>query len=284
MPPLPHPPGTLLAFPTQPLFDSSSPPTGRWGTILVLRHEEAPENGTESVVSILDHVLTHRPTVAAMAGAGVMDLAGNLSVGGDRALTFRLLLQEEDRPRWPALEVVGHRELTTAEAGRSWHVMVPATALSFHVEMAWRYDHDREALEREMEERRQKAELQSAERERRERERLRGLTIQTLLAETQFTEWEETRDFIPSEFLDDLRLRARAMLTAIEALGPKPRRPAVRAEMKAFVEWVNAANAESDADPVATMEREELFAFLEEVAWAAKQRPLVEEVDDWRDW
>lgn len=281
---LPHPPGTLLTFPTVSFSRVAPRPTGRWGTILVLRHEDSQVYGRGSIVSILDRVTTTRPQVADVDGAGVMSLAPRLDMDGMRALTFMLLLEEADRQEWPALHVVGERPLTATEAGRAWNGMVPATALSFHVEMSWRAVHDPAGLERDLEEIRREGAEREAEIERRQRERLRGITLEQLLGETLLPEWEERAEYIPADFLEALRVRAREMLLALQSLGPKPRRPLVRAEMKAFVDWVNIANNASDAYPVETMEREELHAFLEEVAWAAKQRPLVDEIEDWRDW
>ncbi|MEM7500227.1 MAG: hypothetical protein AAF371_19870 [Pseudomonadota bacterium] len=281
---LTHPPGTLLSFPTEPIFAFSPAPTGRWGTILVLRHERVPGIGPASVVAILDCVTTTRPRAAEMQDVGIMNAAPLYGTEDRWALMFLLLLEDEDRSRWPSFEVIGARPLPKEEAGTPWRFMVPATSLSLHAEGRWRYDHDREALFRERERMDRERAAREAEMERRQRERLRGLTIEMLLDETLLIAWEERSADIPPAFLATLRMRAREMLFAIAALGPRPRRPAVRAEMRAFVEWVNAAVAAPDADLIATMEREELHAFLQEVAWASNQRPLVDEIEGWRDW
>jgi hypothetical protein len=57
----------------------------------------------------------------------------------------------------------------------------------------------------------------------------------------------------------------------------------VRSILKACVEWFNKADAEAGG-VIETEEREDICAVLEELAFVARQKALVEEIDTWREW
>jgi hypothetical protein len=57
----------------------------------------------------------------------------------------------------------------------------------------------------------------------------------------------------------------------------------VRAILRKCVEWFNEADKIAGG-VIETEEREDICAILEEMAFVARQKSLVEEVDSWRDW
>jgi hypothetical protein len=57
----------------------------------------------------------------------------------------------------------------------------------------------------------------------------------------------------------------------------------VRRLLKACVEWFNTANDRAGG-VIATEEREDICAALEEMAYVARQPTLMSEVDRWRAW
>jgi hypothetical protein len=85
------------------------------------------------------------------------------------------------------------------------------------------------------------------------------------------------------DFVRLARARIREAVLALQALGPKPKRPEVRAVLKACVEWFNEKDREF-GNVIETEEREDICAVLAELAFVARQRSLVEEIDNWRDW
>ena len=75
----------------------------------------------------------------------------------------------------------------------------------------------------------------------------------------------------------------RSACDALEKLGPKPRRADVRAILRKTVIWFNEADAAAGG-VIETEEREDICAVLEEMAHVARQKVLVEEIDEWREW
>lgn len=70
---------------------------------------------------------------------------------------------------------------------------------------------------------------------------------------------------------------------ALKELGPRPRRPDARAVLKKTVIWFNEAD-EKAGGVIETEEREDICTVLEEMAYVARQKALVEEIDEWREW
>lgn len=117
----------------------------------------------------------------------------------------------------------------------------------------------------------------------REGERLKGITLGQLASETPFTSWDERADIVPPTYTEAARKRVRTLISALDALGPKPKRADVRRELKACVEWFNDVDG-TMGYAIETVEREDIYAALEEICWACKQKPLVHEIENWRDW
>ena len=121
------------------------------------------------------------------------------------------------------------------------------------------------------------------EREERERQRLKKVTISVLREETQFEDWDNRTQVVPPEFTLGVRKRSNELLDDLETLGGKPRRKDVRGLLKAYISWLSTFDG-SFGYAIETEEREDLMAFVEELCWATKQKPLISETDSWRDW
>lgn len=104
-----------------------------------------------------------------------------------------------------------------------------------------------------------------------------------LLAEQSFARWDTHPPFPPPEFVAAARDRIRAAVLELRALGQKSKKPQVRAVLKACVEWFNAKDREF-GEVIETEEREDICAVLEELAFVARQRSLVDEMEAWRNW
>ena len=97
-----------------------------------------------------------------------------------------------------------------------------------------------------------------------------------------FLRWSASPPFGPEEFTDAARATIRRACDALRELGPKPRR-ADGAVLKRTVLWFNAAE-EMAGGVIETEERQDLCAALEEMAHVARQKILVDEIDEWREW
>jgi hypothetical protein len=157
------------------------------------------------------------------------------------------------------------------------------SAANHAAEGEWRWANDREAFIIEIQQTEAKNEAERAAREERYRTRLSKLTWDQLQSEMPFERWSHSPPFPPQEFTDAARAAIRSACDALEELGPKPRRADVRAVLKKTVIWFNEAD-ERAGGVIETEEREDICAVLEEMAHVARQKVLVDEIDEWRDW
>ena len=109
------------------------------------------------------------------------------------------------------------------------------------------------------------------------------LTWEQLQLETPFERWTPSPPFPLEEFTVAARAMIRTACDALKELGPKPRRANVRAILKKAVVWFNEAD-ERARGVIETEEREDICAVLEEMAHVARQKVLVDEIDEWRNW
>lgn len=117
----------------------------------------------------------------------------------------------------------------------------------------------------------------------REKQRLKTLTLEVLTSETLFEAWENRTQIVPPEFTAGVQTRSQDLVHELSALGEKPKRNDVRTHLKKYIEWINSYDG-SFGYQIETEEREDLMGFVEEVCWATRQKPLIEEADAWRDW
>ncbi|MBU2166429.1 MAG: hypothetical protein KKF88_01170 [Alphaproteobacteria bacterium] len=156
-------------------------------------------------------------------------------------------------------------------------------AADYTAEGEWRWSNDRDAFVSEMEQKKAKNEAERATKEDRYRNRLSKLTWDELLSETHFARWSPSPSFPPEEFTTAARAEIRSACDALKELGAKPRRAEVRAILKRTVLWFNDAD-EKAGGVIETEEREDICAVLEEMAHLARQKILVDEIDEWREW
>ncbi|OQW46161.1 MAG: hypothetical protein A4S16_11610 [Proteobacteria bacterium SG_bin6] len=156
-------------------------------------------------------------------------------------------------------------------------------AANHAAEGEWRWSNDREDVVIEVEKKNAKNEAERAAKEERYRTRLSNLTWEQLQSETPFERWSPSPPFPPEEFTNAARAVVRSACDALKELGPKPRRADVRAVLKKTVTWFNEAD-EKAGNVIETEEREDICAVLEEMAHVARQKVLVEEIDEWREW
>lgn len=147
----------------------------------------------------------------------------------------------------------------------------------------WRWRHDREALLAEVEMAKARNDAEFAARDERYRNRLQNLTWQKLLADTPFAKWTPSPPYPPEDFVAAARDMIRNACLELQALGPKPRKAAVRAVLQRCMTWFNEADARLGG-VIETEEREDICAMLEEMAFVARQKSLIDEIDAWREW
>jgi len=156
-------------------------------------------------------------------------------------------------------------------------------AANHAAEGEWRWANDRECVIIEVEKENAKNEAERAAKEERYRTRLSKLTWEQLQSETPFARWSQSPPFPSEEFTDAARAVIRSACDSLNELGPKPRRADVRAVLKKTVNWFNEADKKAGG-VIETEEREDICAVLEEMAHVARQKILLEEIDEWREW
>jgi hypothetical protein len=280
----PPAPGQIYAFRTAPLFAVSAQETGRYAAFKVIGCSD-----DLVAVAVLDGVWFARPSLEQAQQTSILKEyrfahTGRQAVFGARPEEWPLtelreaVLLGED-PASPDERELAAQILAFAPGSNYSSVGLANSA----AEGEWRWAHDRLACSAEAEQTRAQQEAVRVAREERHRTRLSKLTWDQLLAETPFKQWSPSPPFPPSTFTAEARSAVHRACKALMALGPKPKKGDVRAILKECVEWFNEADKRAGG-VIETEEREDICAVLEELAHVARQRELVEEVDEWRDW
>lgn len=277
--------GQIYSFRTRPLPESALPATGRYAVFKILGADQA-----HVMVAVLDGIWPAPPTPKEVRASSI--LAEHRFFHRGRLATFGT-----NRAWWDPdealeeLRFVGSQALSALERAQAESIArhEPGTCFSTvnyvnHAAVGeWRWAHDREALLEEAERRKAHNEAARAAQEERYRTRLRGLTWEQLLSETPFERWSPSPPFPPEDFTKAARAVIREACLSLRALGPKPRKAEVRAILKRTVQWFNVED-EKAGNPIETEEREDICAVLEEMAHVARQKTLVDEIDEWREW
>ena len=277
-------PGDLIAFQIEAGEGFISPNEGKWGVLKVLCRNEAGE----AVISVLQGVHAVRPVPADVRGVPVLverrfgKLKGPLifEVDGDwsRPLPSALTIgcetgfRDEENAALSGLKDGSGRR-------RTGGLGLASTTLD-HEDRAL---HDRAAWLAEVEALRQKVFERAASVAKRQKERLESLTLAQLRSEPLLPDWDDRLEFLPSEFVKATRNHTQVLLSDLADLGAKPRRPAVRKLLRGFIEGLNALDKDARR-VIETEEREELWQLIEDICWATRQQPLLEELDAWREW
>lgn len=278
-------PGQIYSFRTSPYSEFAQPATGRYAALKILGVDDR-----YVAVAVLSGIWRVSPTPQDVQRTSILEEhsfahTGELAVFGINREWWTPDKELED------LQFVGQQALTPkerslADAISRFDVGTRYSSirrLNFAAEGEWRWANERSAFVAEAELQSEKNEAKRRAQEERYRARLSKLTWEQLLAETQFERWTPSPPFPSKEFTAAAREMIHNACLSLQAFGPKPRKSAVRAILKATVQWFNDED-EKAGGPIETEEREDIFAVLEEMAYVARQKSLVDEIDEWRTW
>jgi len=271
--------GDIFSFRTSPASKYSEPDTGRYAAIKVLA-----ETPAQIVVVVLDGIWTKQPTLAEARKCSVLcNRRGHYS--GKPAATGIPTQWGRDPSMLAELTLLGTAPLSHLERTLLADLRRHATWLSVDrdAEMEWRWLHDRVRYDADMARVQADADVERKAKQERYDQRLKSLTWEILLGETPFQRWTPSPPYPPNDFTIAAREVVHQACRDLAALGDKPKRKDVRVILKACVEWFNEAD-EKAGNVIETEEREDICAVFEEVAFVARQRALVDEIDEWRSW
>lgn len=276
-------PGAVFGFRTTTLYTESPAPTDRFGAFKVIGRSK-----DLLVLAALDGVWPAMPTPEQVAHQEL------LRTGPDADVDFVLGTDPKWRPGLLELTLIDTVPLTDVEEQHA-ALYAPEQALSdsyaprsygdpdylnLPIELNWRMEHDAEALQEDYFANEERRRMRYAAAKERYRTRLQGVTLSQLLAEDPFQRWTPSPPFPPAAFRRAAREQVYAAYRQLQELGEKPRKPAVRAVMKALVGWFNDADVQYDGI-IETEEREDISAVLEEIAHATRQPSLADEFEAW---
>jgi hypothetical protein len=265
--------GGVYSFRTSPVSEFDPKDTGRYAALKVLG---VKDGGVYYV--ILDGVFDHHPTLPEVSQ---LPWLNNTRPGrpGPACRCSDLTWENDLRE----LRYVGSVTLSKADVELMGGCRAHGPWSGADAEREWRWRNDRAAFENEVRLVREAREARlAAEHEHYER-RLKTLTWEKLLEEQPFSRWNEHPPFPPPDFTMAARDQVRSVVLKLQALGPKPKKAEVRTVLKACVEWFNAKDREYGG-VIETEEREDISAVLDELAFLARQRSLVDEIEGWRTW
>lgn len=277
--------GQVYSFQTRPYTEFSPPATGRFAAIKILGINE-----NYVAVAVLDGIWSNPPTSTEVRTTSIINEHRFAHTGGPGVFG---VIREWWKPvsDLDAFKFVGTQPLSRAE--RSFfdaivgHAPGSRTSTLFAANHAaegeWRWSNDREDFVVEVERRNAKNEAERVAKDERYRTRLSKLTWKQLQSETPFERWSRSPPFPPEEFTNAARAVIRSACDTLEKLGPRPRRADARAILRKTVIWFNEADAKAGG-VIETEEREDIRAVLEEMAHVARQKVLVDEIDEWREW
>lgn len=278
-------PGQIYSFQTRPFTEFSPPTTGRFAAIKVLGI-----NDNYVVVAVLDGIWPNPPTFTEVRTTSIIN-EHRFTHTGQPAVFGMIREWWKPESDLDEFNFVGAHRVSRAErsffdanVGRALGTRIAALfAVNYAAEGEWRWSNDQAGFVTEVEKKRAKNEAERTAKDERYRDRLSKLTWEQLQSETPFERWSPSPPFPPEEFTNAARAVIRSACNALEELGPKPRRADARAILKNTVIWFNEAD-EKAGGVIETEEREDICAMLEEMAHAARQKALVAEIDEWREW
>jgi hypothetical protein len=277
--------GQVYSFRTRPYSEFAPPATGRYAALKIIGVTDK-----HVAVAALDGIWSEAPTLKETRTSSIINEhrfahTGRPAVFGVNRKWWWPNNDLEDF-RFVGMQVVSATERSFANAIAGFALgsrFSTISATNYAAEGEWRWSNDRERFVEESEQKKAKNEAELAAKKERYRTRLSKLTWDQLLSETPFGNWSPSPPFPPEEFTNAARAVIRDACTALQELGPKPRRADVRAVLKKTVQWFNEADEEAGG-VIETEEREDICAVLEEMAFVARQKVLLDEIDAWRDW
>jgi hypothetical protein len=285
--PLPSEPlaGQVYSFQTKPYSEFAPPDTARFAAFKVIGVADQ-----HIAIVVLDGIWPEAPTIREVQSTSTIKEHRFAHTG--RPANFGVNREwwqpEKDLQEFGfvGMAAVSSAEKSFANAIASFAIgssFSTIHSVNYTAEGEWRWSNDREAFVEEGELDRAKNEAVRAAKEERYRSRLSKLTWDQLKSETPFSNWSPSPPFPPEEFTNAARSVIRDACSSLQELGPKPRKADVRSILKKTVQWFNDADDEA-GNVIETEEREDICAVLEEMAFVARQKTLVDEIDEWRDW
>ena len=269
-------PGDIYSFRTEPFTDFSARETNRYAALKILGTND---HGVCHVV--LDRIFPGPPSMQQVMNLRWLHNCRSAFERGPAChyvpSAFPVDLDD--------FQLVGRVELSASDLDlfRACSSYGRWSIASFDAEGEWRWKYDREAYEREVALKHEADRARFLAEQARIENRLKKLTWEKLLEEQPLARWDGQTGQPPAEFVAAARERIRSTIEALKQLGLKPKRRDVRVILKACTEWFNETDA-AFGGVIETEEREDIYAALEEMAYVARQRSLIAEIDEWRNW
>jgi len=276
--------GNVYSFRTSPLSEFAPPETGRYAAFKVLGVNER-----YVAIAVLEGIWSTPPSLRAANEAAVLHQHRFAHTG--RMAAFGVNADWWTPSDLDSVSLLGSGRLSPEEKAIGAKIIGFGIGCSYSAlryvnhaaEGEWRWEHDRDAFMVESEKCKAKAAAERAAKEERYRTRLKNLTWEKLLAETPFERWMPSPPFPPAEFTEAARETINNAYRELRELGPKPPKAKVRSILRRCVAWFNEAD-KAAGEVIETEEREDICGVLEEMALVAKQKSLVDEIDNWREW
>jgi hypothetical protein len=276
--------GFVYSFQTSPYSEFAPPSTGRFATFKVLGVDT-----DQFVIAVYDGIWNAPPTIEEFSKTEI--LCEHRFAHTGRKAIFGTLEERWDIANFQKIAILGFRKPSSYEKAASKKILGHGAAVwfasthyaSYAAEGEWRWRNERAALVEEQRQKSAKYEVERKAKEQRYRDRLSKLTWEQLLSETPFENWSQSPPFPSIEFTNSARTKIRQVCIKLQTLGQKPRKGEVRTILKECVLWFNKMD-EDAGHVIETDEREDICAVLEEIAFVAKQKSLVDEIDVWRHW
>lgn len=268
-------PGDIYSFKTSPFTEFSPSDTGRYAALKILHIGEIYTG-----IAVLDGIFDSHPSFEIASGLKcLINHRARFAEEPEPATRFINHCSDNDLLEFQYLGSVtlSYEDDTVFRQTKSFSGWI---SVSDTAEGEWRWTHDRETYEKEIELRTLASKKRFAAQRERYLNRLKKLTWEEFIKEKPFPNWDTHP---PQPFIEVARNKIRDVAFEIQALGAKPKKADVRAALKACVEWFNAKDEEF-GNVIETVEAENIFSVLEELTHLARQKSLVEEIDEWRDW
>jgi len=180
---------------------------------------------------------------------------------------------------------VAHKKLSSEErAAINPNIYGNWGFASAHAEGEWRWEHDRDKLVAEVARRDKFEKSEQAKIEAKHQYRLHDLNWDDFLSSPTIEKWcGDDRGGLPSEFVTGVSAALRNYSQELRGLGVKPSRGDARRLVRELVYVINSLNVEHFG-VIETLHREALVDILTDLIYLSRQKALVDELEEWREW
>jgi hypothetical protein len=268
--------GDVYTFKTNSYWEFALPQTDRYGAFKVIGFKEE-----FAVVVVLDFVSVGRPpTKSELESTNVLVAHRFANASTPRPCVYHVYLNSiEDSLSELVLVTNVRPTLSELDLPKKYESYGSASTINYAVEGEWRWANDRNQFEKEYLLHNEEQEKKRTQESIRLQTRLKSLNWEKLREEAHFSHWE----LPPPEFTSKARQLIWNSVDQLKALPSKPRKREVRNILKATMFALNELNL-AFGDVIETEEREDIMMVIEELAFVAKQRALMPELDELRDW